>query len=103
MTEKPVITFEDIRAKREDILRIAEERGLTNIRVFGSIARGDATEDSDIDFLVSYMPESGKGWEVYGFPIEMEKMFGVSKVDMVFDSNLYPIFKERVLSEAVEL
>lgn len=46
------LTLEDLRARREEILRIAATRGAHNIRVFGSVARGQARPDSDVDFLV---------------------------------------------------
>jgi len=45
-------TLDDVRAHRDDILRIAARRGARNIRVFGSIVRGDARPDSDVDFLI---------------------------------------------------
>ena len=46
------ITLNDLRARREEILRIAAARGARNIRVFGSVARGEAGAGSDVDFLV---------------------------------------------------
>lgn len=46
------LTLEDLRARREAILRIAAARGARNVRVFGSVARGRARPDSDVDFLV---------------------------------------------------
>jgi predicted nucleotidyltransferase len=45
-----------LREKRREILRIAAEHGARNVRVFGSVARGEADETSDIDFLVSFQP-----------------------------------------------
>lgn len=50
------LTLEDLRARREEILRIAEAHGARNVRVFGSVARGEAGPDSDIDFLVEMEP-----------------------------------------------
>ncbi len=49
-------TLEELRAKREDILRVAAAYGISNVRVFGSVARGEATPESDIDLLVDYPP-----------------------------------------------
>ncbi|MCA9909182.1 MAG: nucleotidyltransferase domain-containing protein, partial [Anaerolineae bacterium] len=47
---------EVIGEKREAVLRLAEYYGARNVRVFGSVARGDATHDSDVDFLVDFPP-----------------------------------------------
>ena len=46
-----------LREKRDDILRIAARHGASNVRVFGSVARGEADESSDIDFLVDLAPD----------------------------------------------
>ena len=54
-------SLESLRARRDDILRIAIRHGAHNVRVFGSVARGEATEDSDVDFLVS-TSESPSPW-----------------------------------------
>ena len=51
MPDKKPITLADLRAKRDDILRLAEARGVYNVRVFGSVVRGDANADSDVDLL----------------------------------------------------
>ena len=50
------ITLDDLRARREEILRIAAARGAYNVRVFGSVARGEAGPESDVDFLVDLEP-----------------------------------------------
>jgi predicted nucleotidyltransferase len=54
-----VPTMEDLRRRRQELLGIAENRGAHNVRVFGSVARGDARPDSDVDFLVDLDPERG--------------------------------------------
>ena len=84
---------------REEILRIANECGLKDVRVFGSVARGEEDADSDIDLLVSYDEKSQKGWEVFGFSKEIENLVG-RKVDLVFESGLYHVFRDEVLREA---
>lgn len=91
--------LDEIRAKRDIILKVADECGLTNIRVFGSVARGEETPDSDIDFLVDVNPNDVKGFETFGFPDELEEVFG-RKIDMVFASGLYHVIRDRVLNEA---
>ena len=57
--------------------------------MFGSIAREDANEDSDIDLLVSVVPGSRLGFEMYGSPVLVESLTG-RKVDMLFDDQLRP-------------
>src|SRR5437870_10136230 len=52
------LTLQDLRARREQILRIAAARGASNVRVFGSVARGDARPDSDVDFLIDLEPKA---------------------------------------------
>ena len=47
-------TLDDLRQLRDEILRIAEQYGASNVRVFGSVARGDARPDSDVDLLVDF-------------------------------------------------
>ncbi len=58
------LTLEDLRARREEILRIAEAHGARNVRVFGSVARGEAGPDSDIDFLVDIETDR-RGFEFF--------------------------------------
>lgn len=72
---------------RDEVLEAAKRCDLTNVRVFGSIARGDADENSDIDLLVSVLPNTKLGFEVFGLPVVVEKLTG-RKVDMLFDDQL---------------
>lgn len=94
--------LDELRRSREKILAIAQERGLTDIKIFGSVARGEERPDSDIDILVTSIPGEGKGLATFGFPIELEEMFG-RKVDMVFESGLYHVIRDDVLKEAKPL
>ncbi|HUR82770.1 MAG TPA: nucleotidyltransferase family protein, partial [Thermoanaerobaculia bacterium] len=87
--------------KREEIKRIAAKHGVTSIRVFGSVARGDAGPDSDVDFLI----ESGPGrspWFPAGFIVDMEDLLG-RHVDVASPKALHWYIKERILNEAVPL
>jgi uncharacterized protein len=87
-----------IKDKRNDILSIATRNGAYNVRLFGSVARGEATEKSDIDFLVDMQP--GRSLlDVAGLWIDLEKLLGC-KVDVVTTKGLKKSIKEDVLSEA---
>lgn len=91
--------LDEIRSRREEILKLAEDCGLKDIRVFGSVARGEESAESDIDLLVSYTKNSQKGLAVFGFPVKIETMLG-RKVDMVFENGVYHHLKDRILTEA---
>ena len=90
---------EIIAAKREEILRIAARHGATNVRVFGSVARGDAGTDSDVDFLVEVGPVHSRFFPG-GLVLDLEELLG-RKVDVVEPDGLHPLLQETVLREAV--
>ena len=88
-------------SKREEILRIARAHGARNVRVFGSAARGDADETSDVDFLVEFEP--GTSLLQHGAMIaELEELLG-RKVDVAPEKTLRERVRDRVLREAVPL
>ena len=90
-----------LREKREDILRLAQKHGARNIRVFGSIARGEADEISDIDFLVDM--ERGRSLlDMGGLLMDLRDLLG-RDVDVVSVGGLKPRIREQVLMEAVSL
>jgi predicted nucleotidyltransferase len=92
---------EILRGNRDDILRIAGQYGATNVRVFGSVARGEADADSDIDLLVTF--ESGRSlMDHAGLQIELEKLVGI-RVEVASDKGLKSRIRNRVLAEAVNL
>ena len=72
-----------IQDKREDILKIATKHGAFNVRVFGSVARGEETENSDIDFLIDYDLAKTSPWFPGGLLVDLEDLLGC-KVDVVF-------------------
>ncbi|HVG24118.1 MAG TPA: nucleotidyltransferase family protein [Thermoanaerobaculia bacterium] len=87
--------------KGEEILRIAGTHGVTSIRLFGSVARGDAGPESDVDFLI----EAGAGrtpWFPVGLIRDLEALLG-RRVDVVSPNALHWYITERVLEEAVGL
>ena len=88
-------------SKREEILRIAASHGARNVRVFGSVARGDADEKSDIDLLVEFEP--GRSLlDHAGLWLDLQELLGC-KVDVVSERGIKPRIRERVLREAVPL
>jgi predicted nucleotidyltransferase len=85
--------------KREEILRIAAKHGVTSIRVFGSVARGEARPDSDVDFLIETGPKVTP-WFPGGLVADLEDLLN-RHVDVVEPVALRPYMKEVILSEAV--
>lgn len=96
-----MMTDELLQAKRDEILRIAAKHGARNVRVFGSIARGDATPDSDIDLVVELGPDCSL-FDHAALMLELEELLG-RRVDVVSDKGIKPRIRKRVLAEAVPL
>ncbi|TVQ26466.1 MAG: DNA polymerase subunit beta [Leptolyngbya sp. DLM2.Bin15] len=88
--------------RRSQILAIAEKHGAYNVRVFGSVARGEATEKSDIDFLVDYDLENITPWFPGGLLLDLEQLLNC-KVDIATVDMLKERIRDRVLREAVTL
>ena len=87
--------------KRAEILRIAARHGATNVRVFGSVVRGEAGPGSDIDFLV----DAGPGRSAFfpaGLLADLEDLLGC-KVDVVTEASVSPYIRPQVLRDAVAL
>jgi len=95
-----------IAEKREQILSVAEKYGAQNVRVFGSVARGDYDEQSDIDFLLRLDSSNLKGMRYFGvleqLREELEAILGRT-VDVVDELGLKDPLPEHVLKEAVSL
>ncbi len=72
-----------------------------SIRVFGSVARGEASEDSDVDFLVRTMPNCGL-LKIGGFYVGLEDLLHC-KVDIVNEKSISPYLKDSILSSAIPL
>lgn len=96
-----VPTLTDLRSRRSEILRVAQDRGASRVRVFGSVVRGDATEASDIDFLVDL--ESSRGlFDLGGLLMDLRDLLG-HDVDVVTEAGLRPRVAERVMADVIEL
>lgn len=90
-----------IQTRRDDILKLAHQYGAYNVRVFGSIARGEADSESDIDLLVDMEP--GRSLlDMGGLLMDLRELLGTS-VDLVTETNLKQRIRERVLQEAIPL
>ena len=90
-----------IKEKSAEIHRIAAQHGARNIRLFGSIVRGDSGPGSDIDFLVDTGPETSS-WFPAGLILDLEKILGC-RVEVVTEKGLNPHLRDHVLREAVPL
>lgn len=93
--------YELRREKREDILSIANMYGASNVRVFGSVARGEADAESDIDFLVDMEPGRSL-FDMGGLLMDLQEMLGYN-VDIVTPQGLRDRIRDRVLKEAIAL
>ncbi|MCG6134715.1 MAG: nucleotidyltransferase family protein [Nostoc sp. LLA-1] len=86
---------------REEILQIAASYGAYNIRVFGSVARGEARPDSDVDFLVELEPQRTLLDQI-ALVQSLEELLG-RKVDVAESATLHELIRDKVLREAVVL
>jgi hypothetical protein len=90
-----------VKQKRTDILRIAGQHGARNVRLFGSIARGEAGPGSDVDILIDLGPHHSPFFPA-GLKLDLEELLGC-KVDVLTEKALHWYIRERVLKEAVPL
>lgn len=101
---KNALTVRDVRAKREAILRLAGSLGFDNVRVFGSVARNEASEQSDVDFLVDLQADV-HGFAYFGLIEDLRKSLSdlLGQEVHVVDSASLSTIRQRVLQEAVPL
>jgi len=87
-----------IKQKRDEILNVSRKHGAHNVRIFGSAVRGEATPESDIDFLVDL--ESGRSLlDMGGLLMDLERILN-RKVDIVTPNGLHWFIKDQILKEA---
>ena len=96
-------SLDDLRARRDAILALAQRYGAYNVRVFGSVARGEATPESDFDLLVSFH-EGASLYELSGLWQDLQDLLQ-RKVDLTTENSnpRNERFMRRVLKEAVTL
>jgi hypothetical protein len=91
-----------IQTKRNEIIEIANKHGAYNVRVFGSVARGEETPLSDIDFLIDYDLSKITPWFPGGLSADLEDLLGC-KVDIVTEKGLHSLIRKRIVQEAIKL
>ena len=90
-----------LKTKRGEVLRIAGKHGARNVRVFGSVARGEARPNSDVDFLVEM--ETGQSlFDIARMVVDLEDLLHC-EVDIVEQRSLHWSIRDRILEEAVPL
>lgn len=96
-----MVTLRDLQDRRDEILQLADRHGAEQVRVFGSVARGENSENSDIDVLVR-MRRGASLLDRIGLMHDLEDLLG-SKVDVVNEKALHPMVRDIILSEGVSL
>lgn len=98
-TPRSMTASDALKCRRAEVLRLAAQYGATDVRVFGSVARGEADESSDIDFLVRMSP-GRSAFDIGGLVMDLQDLLG-RRVDVVTERGLRPRMRERVLREAI--
>ena len=96
-----MVSLNSIMDRRGEILQLAAKHGATNVRVFGSVVRGQAGEGSDVDVLVR-LDDDRSLLDHIALMQDLEDLLGCH-VDVVEDRALHRLIRDRVLSEAVQL
>lgn len=96
-----MVALNDILSRRDEVLRIAAQHGAHNVRLFGSVVRGEASEGSDVDFLI-HLDADRSLLDHVALIQDLEDFFGC-RVDVVTDRTLHRLVRDRVLAEAVPL
>lgn len=95
------MSLETLRRLRGEILALAARHGAGNVRVFGSVARGDGGGDSDIDFLVDVAADRTL-LDVIALEQDLQQLLG-QRVDVLTERGLSPYLQQQILAEAAAL
>ena len=90
-----------IETHRAELLAMARRRGVTGVRVFGSMSRGDGSDDSDVDLLVTLAPGTS-GLALGGLLLDAQELLG-RRVDVVTEASLHPALRDSVMAGAIPL
>jgi len=90
-----------LKAKKQEILKLAARYGARNVRLFGSVARGQARATSDVDFLVDMDPDRSL-MDLAGLVLDLQELLD-RKVDVVTEDSIYWLLRRRILKEAKPL
>ena len=93
------VTVDELRVHRDEIYAIADKYGVRDVRVFGSVARGEADDESDLDLMVTPGPKASL-WTLSGFALDIEQLLKVF-TQVVTPNGIKDRIRDRVLAEAV--
>ena len=96
-----MVTMDDIRRRREQILQVTARHGAGRVRIFGSVSRGEASPASDVDVLV-HLADQATLLDQIALKHELEDLLGCT-VDVVDDEAVHPALRDDVLAQAVAL
>lgn len=94
--------MDELQIDLERLREVCRRYGVMHLDVFGSVARGEAELDSDIDLLYVMSPHARLGFDILDLENELSEMFG-RKVDLVSKKYLHPLLRDDVIAEAKEL
>ncbi len=100
-TTKSPPTLEALRARRDEILALADRYGAYNVRVFGSVARGDSTPESDVDLLVNFRPGTSL-YELSGLWQDLQEMLGC-QINIISEGGLKERMRKRIEKDLTPL
>ena len=93
------MNLEEVKALSASVAELCRKYGIAELAVFGSVARGDARPDSDVDLLYVRVPGNDLGMAYFDMQQDLERLF-VRPVDLAAKDGLHPIIRDQVLTEA---
>jgi uncharacterized protein len=99
--EVPMSTILE-RTDLAELAQVCETFGVARLSVFGSAARGEESDASDVDLLYVFEPDAGIGFRIFALEDALSEVFG-RRVDLVAEHAIHPLLRDAILSEAVPL